>query len=122
MRRPLLSLGLFCIVLAIDDTLLVHEAVIPGLGMSDKVLVAGYAVVGLALGWWWIRSTGDIWVRGAFFVGAAMLAGSLTVDVVVHEVIGLEDGSMLLLIEDATKLVGIMAWCFCGAWAHRDFR
>jgi len=24
----------------------------------------------------------------------------------------------MLIIEDVAKLIGVLAWCFCGAWAH----
>ncbi len=120
LRRPLLLLGLLCTVIAVDDTMLLHEVVIPQFGVPDKLLMGGYAVAGLILGWWWLRAAGGIWVRGAFFIGAAMLAVSLTADVVFHGLMGLEDSSMLLAVEDGAKLFGVVAWCFCGAWAVRD--
>ncbi len=120
LRRPLLLLGLFCTAFAIDDTMLVHEAILPWFGIPGEVILGVYAVAGLALGWWWLRSTGDVWVRGAFFVGAATLAVSLSVDTIVHGVLGFEDGSALLLVEDGAKLLGVVAWAFCGAWALCD--
>lgn len=118
MRRPLLLLGLLCGALAIDDTMLVHEAVMRG--GSDKLLLGGYAIAGLVLGWWWWRASADTWVKSAFFVGAMMLAVSMAADLIFHGLMGFEDGSTLLFVEDGAKLVGVIAWCLCGVWAHRD--
>ncbi len=122
LRWPLLMLGLLCVAFAIDDTLLVHDSVIPGLGVSENLVLGGYAIAGLVLGWWWLRASGDTGVRSAFFVGAAMLAVSLAADVRVNRFFGFEDwsGSTMLVIEDGAKLLGVTAWCFCGVWAHRD--
>ncbi len=120
LRGPLLSLGLLCVALGIDDTMLVHEAVMPRFGVPSSLILGIYALAALALAWAWLRTSGDIWVRSAFFVGGTMLAVSFVVDVVVHGLMGLEDSSLLLLIEDGAKLAGVTAWCFVGAWAHRS--
>lgn len=109
-RRPLLLLGALCAVLALDDTLLVHEVASRILGVHELVLLAAYALAGLILAWWFA----SVWrtpVGAAFFVGAAMLGVSVAVD-------ALSDSQFLL--EDSAKLVGVLAWCFCGVWAYSD--
>jgi len=110
-RSPLLLLAALCAALAVDDTLLVHESIMPGHGVPEDLVLVLYAVVALVLaGLWWTTS----WRRtvlAAFFGGAAALAVSVGADVV-HTV--------PLLVEDGAKLLGVVAWCLCGAWAHSD--
>ncbi len=111
LRRPLLLLGLLCAALALDDTMLVHEAVLPRLGVPEDLVLAVYAAAGLALfvGWFWsLRRT---YVGAAFLAGAALLALSVAVDLV---------SSSLFLLEDGAKLAGVLAWCLCGVWAHSE--
>ena len=108
-RSPALLLGGLCALLAVDDTMLVHEEVLPSLGVPEDVLLAVYAVAGLTLArWFWplLRSP----VGLAFFAGAAMLATSVAVDVFRANPI----------VEDVAKLSGVIAWCFCAVWAHSE--
>ncbi|CAN5748066.1 hypothetical protein BH20ACT6_BH20ACT6_07840 [soil metagenome] len=110
-RLPLLLLGLLCGALAIDDTMLVHEAILPRIGVPEDLLLAAYALAGLALAWSWFWSTWRAEVTAAFVAGAAALAVSVAVDLVSKE---------LFLLEDGAKLIGVLAWCFCGVWAHSE--
>ena len=109
-RRPLLLFGSLCAVIALDDTLLLHEEVLPSLGLPEEPFLVLYVVLGLALGIIWIRSLWRTVVGLAFFAGAAMLAASVFVDAFLARVI----------VEDTAKLIGAVAWVFCGVWAHAD--
>ena len=106
-RRPWLLLGGLCAVIAIDDTMLVHEEVMPSFGVPEELLLAVYPLAGLVLAWWfwplWRTTVGV-----AFFTGAVMLAVSIAVDAFLA----------MLITEDVAKLIGMLAWCFCGVWAH----
>ncbi len=108
-RRPWLLLGGLCAVIAIDDTLLVHEEVMPSVGVPEAALLAAYPVVGLVLArWFWsLKRTA---AGAAVFTGAGMLAGSLVTDAFLAG----------LVVEDALKLAGALAWCLGGIWAHSE--
>jgi len=113
-RQPLLLLGVLSAAFAIDDAMLVHETVMPNLGVPEEFVLATYALAGLVLvrswsgSWSWWRTQ----VGAAFFTGAAMLAVSVAADAF--------GATALLLLEDGAKLIGVLAWCFCGVWAYSD--
>ncbi len=109
-RLWLLFLGGLCGISALDDTLLLHEEVLPGLGLPENPFLVLYVVAGLALGVMWVRSYQWTLVDLAFVAGAVMLAVSILVDVFFSRVI----------VEDTAKLIGVVAWAFCGVWAHED--
>lgn len=109
-RPRLLLLGGLCGVSALDDSLLLHEEVLPSLGLPEEPFLVLYAIAGLALGVVWLRSRDRTLVELAFFGGAVMLATSILVDAILHRVI----------VEDTAKLIGVVAWAFCGVWAHGD--
>ena len=110
-RLPLLLLAGLGAVLGIDDTMLLHESVLPAGELPEQPLLALDAVAALVLAVLWRRVP---WRRSnvtAFLAGAALLAVAVASDVL-HTV--------PLLVEDGAKLGGILAWCFCGFWAHAD--
>lgn len=109
--RPLLLLGGLCAALAIDDTMLVHEGILPRLGVPEVLLLAVYALLGLMTAALWFWSTWGDAVQAAFLAGAVMLALSVAVDLARKE---------MFLLEDGAKLIGVLAWCFCGVWAHEE--
>jgi len=109
-RSRLIFLGGLCGVSAVDDTLLLHEEVLPSLGLPETPFLVLYAVAGLGLTVMWARSHRWTLVEVAFVAGVVMLAVSVLVDVVVNRA----------AVEDVAKLIGVVAWCFCGVWAHED--
>ncbi len=110
LRRLLFLLGLLIAALALDDTLLIHEGILPARGIPEGLVQVAYAGAGLALALlWWPRWRTPI--GAAFFAGAGFLALSLVIDAVILNAYVPEDGS---------KLLGLMAWGFCGAWAFTD--
>lgn len=109
-RPTLMLLGGLCSVLALDDTLLIHETAANRLGVNELLLLSVYGVAALALAWLF-RSSWRTGAGAAFFGGATMLGLSLAVDAL---------GGDRFLLEDGAKLLGIVAWCFCGVWAHSD--
>lgn len=100
---PLLAAGAFCLVLAIDDALRLHEEVIPSkLGIPKIGTYTVYAAVFGA--WLWVfrdfvrRSD---WPLLAF--AALMLGASVVLDRVF-------EANQRHLFEDGAKFVGIVAW------------
>lgn len=109
-RSRLLFLGGLCGVSALDDSLLLHEEVLPSMGLPETPFLVLYAVAGLGLAAMWSRTRRWAPVEIAFAAGVVMMAVSVLVDVVVNRA----------AVEDFAKLTGVVAWCFCGAWAHED--
>lgn len=110
-QRPrLLFLGGLCGVSALDDSLLLHEEVLPSLGLPEGAFLVLYAVAGLVLGVVWVRSHQWTLIERAFFAGAVMLAASVVVNASFNQAI----------VEDIAKVIGVVAWAFCGFWAHDD--
>lgn len=109
-RSRLLFLGGLCGVSALDDSLLLHEEVLPSMGLPETPFLVLYAVAGLGLAAMWFRARRWAPVEIAFAVGVVMMAVSVLVDVVVNRA----------AVEDFAKLTGVVAWCFCGVWAHED--
>jgi len=110
-QRPrLLFLGGLCGVSALDDSLLLHEEVLPSLGLPEEAFLVLYAMAGLVLGIMWVRSHQWTLIELTFFAGAVMLATSVVVDAFVNQAI----------VEDIAKVIGVVAWAFCGLWAHED--
>ncbi len=117
LRRSLLLLGVLCIMLALDDTMLVHDAILRVRGVPEEALFATYALACLVLAWWF-RASWRTAVGAAFFTGAAMLAVSMVLDSV-YALLSLSK-NILFLVEDGSKLAGVLAWSLCGLWAYSD--
>lgn len=100
----LVSAGLFTGWLMLDDFFLVHEDVLPKLGVPQLVTYAVYMALGLvyvALSWRRILDA-----RAAMLIVAVcLLAYSVGTDVFIHS-----DSDIRILIEDGAKLAGIAAW------------
>ncbi len=109
-RSRLRLLGGLCGVSAVDDSLLLHEEVLPSLGLPETPVLVLYAVAALGLAVIWARSSRWTPTEVAFVAGVVMLAVSVLVDVVVN----------WAALEDFAKLIGVVAWCFCGVWSHGD--
>ncbi|HXH80667.1 hypothetical protein [Nocardioides sp.] len=109
-RSRLLFLGGLCGVSALDDSLMLHEEVLPSMGLPETPFLVLYAVAGLGLAVMWSRARRWTPVEIAFVSGMVMMAVSVLVDVVVNRA----------AVEDFAKLIGVVAWCFCGVWAHED--
>ncbi len=105
-----LLLGLLTVVLTLDDTLLVHDDLLPRHGVPEGLVLTVYAVVGLVLAtrWWPHRASA---VGLAFFVGGGLLASSVLVDAL---------SDHLYLLEDTLKFLGLVGWGLCGVWALSD--
>ena len=116
-RRRLLSLAVVTTVLTFDDAYQLHEQVLPGLGVPELLVLAAYAVSGLALAYYWLplRRTA---IGAAFYVGAALLASGVLVDVMLPDRIlfSVLIDAGLRIVEDGAKLLGALTWALCGAW------
>lgn len=100
----LAAAGLLTGFLAIDDLFLVHENVLPALGVSEPVTYGAYGLLGLvylAISWREILRHNVV----LLFVGVALLGTSVVIDWMFHS-----EHPMRILLEDGAKLTGICAW------------
>jgi hypothetical protein len=97
----LLGLGGLTFVLAFDDLLLLHESVVPFLGVPQRVIVSGYPVV---LGLLILRYRGVVRATPVLLLGLSCALFGVS--------LGLDQFSSVdrYVIEDGSKLVGIVSW------------
>jgi hypothetical protein len=103
--RFALSAGILTGWLALDDMFLVHEKVLPALGVPQPLVIATYMLLALvyaAASWrfifqqeWWILA-----------LGSSALALSIFVDLVFHSPL-----PAFVYLEDSAKFFGIFCWC-----------
>ncbi|MDO5612742.1 MAG: hypothetical protein Q4G14_05795 [Paracoccus sp. (in: a-proteobacteria)] len=111
LRSTLLPVSVLSLWLAIDDQFLLHEHVLPGLGIPEMAVLAIYAIVAL---WVLRRFLPGILTLRLPTLATAMLcfAASLVVDEFqTYSQFG-------LLLEDFAKLAGIMFWA--GFWTAQS--
>jgi hypothetical protein len=111
-RRPeprattslLIAAALFTALLCVDDLFMLHEEILPKLGVPQPLILIGYAVLGAAYVY---RSLPEIRRHDplVFAMSIGFLATSVGVDFFNHS-----DVPFLLLAEDVTKLMGIAGW------------
>ena len=110
-RRRMLSLGGFTLLLGIDDAMLVHDQIGPGHGVPEILFPATYAVLALVLLREMLRS-GTRSTTAVFLLGAALLAASVAFDTVFHD--------LSVLAEDGAKLLGALVWATVPVLAYRE--
>ncbi|MCG8442188.1 MAG: hypothetical protein MI723_10305 [Caulobacterales bacterium] len=100
-----LAAGALSGVFALDDAFLLHEEVLPGLGVPQIAVLAVYAGLGAAHALFAVVATRSryLWLLG---VALAALASSLWVDLF----LGLRSQAAVI-VEDGSKFFGIIAWC-----------
>lgn len=120
-RPRLLSLAIVTAVLTFDDAYQLHEELLPGLGVPELLVLAAYAVAGLALACYWLplRRTA---IGAAFYLGAALLASGVLIDVMLPDRIlfSVLIDAALRIVEDGAKLLGALTWALCGAWGFSE--
>lgn len=96
--------GLFTGFLALDDLYLVHENVLPALGVPEPVTYGIYGFIGLLyLGFAWRQILANrYWL---FVLAVALLGTSVAVDLFFHS-----EHRARIITEDGAKLGGIFAW------------
>ncbi|MFK5978222.1 MAG: hypothetical protein QM488_04985 [Rhizobiaceae bacterium] len=99
-----LTAGLLTGWLALDDAFLLHETVLPSLGVPQNAVLAVYVVLTLSylMASWRVVLNSDFWL---LLVGGSALVISLAVDTVFHSL-----NPMLVLLEDSAKFFGIVCW------------
>ncbi|MHA6289647.1 hypothetical protein [Maricaulis sp. CAU 1757] len=100
----LLVAGLFTGWLTLDDMFMIHEAVAPGHGVPQNLVLAAYVVLAAA---YVLAARQDLLRQpyGLFGLALAGFAASVGIDVIAPGT-----DPRLSLIEDAAKFVGIVAW------------
>jgi hypothetical protein len=108
----LLAAGLAAL-LALDDLFMLHERVLPYFGIAEELMLAGYACLGVA----YLVAFRDIHLRlewPLLLAALALLGTSVAVDV------ALAYSPATLILEEATKFAGIIAWTAYHGLAVRD--
>jgi TRAP-type C4-dicarboxylate transport system permease small subunit len=75
-----LAVAILCIWLGFDDMMMVHDAVLPGMGVPEHAGLAVYAVIGIVLIGWAYRPLRRERLGLTFLTGLALLGGSLVGD------------------------------------------
>ncbi|MDA0990533.1 MAG: hypothetical protein O3A51_07260 [Verrucomicrobia bacterium] len=102
-RGFLLLSGIATLWLGLDDVFLVHEHVLPGMGVPQKLVLATYALGGCG---YLVLFRQHIMRHGPLLLMAmAGFGASVGVDVVIPP------GEYAHFIEDGAKLIGISCWC-----------
>ena len=104
LRRFALSAGTLTGFVALDDMFLLHERVLPNLGVPQTLVIAIYLVLAglyVLANWRFIWSQ-DWWLLGLAGMG---LTTSVFVDSVFHSL-----APALVYIEDSAKFFGIFCW------------
>ncbi len=108
-RNALALLGALTMVLYLDDSLLLHDIVLPNAGIPELVIYLGYGIVGLSLfatGFHLMNRSGVV----PMIVAAGVLFGiSIVWDAFDIDLYGWGINTALV-IEDGTKFVGIALW------------
>lgn len=102
--RFLLAAGLFTGWLGADDLFLIHDLVLPSLGVPELATYSIYGLLGLgylAIALPFIRAVSLVY----FGVAGALLATSVLVDVATHD-----PAPWRILLEDGAKFLGIACW------------
>ncbi|MEM8539824.1 MAG: hypothetical protein AAGF25_02610, partial [Pseudomonadota bacterium] len=90
--------------LALDDMFLLHELVLPSLGLPQVVVIGIYAILVLGylgLNWRFIMQQ-EWWILA---VGSGTLSLSVIVDTVFHSLV-----PVFVYLEDSAKFIGIVSW------------
>lgn len=96
--------GVFTGWLALDDAFLLHEIVLPKLGIPQNIVLGIYVVLAIVyvVKSWRVILSSEYWLL--VFAGMLM-ASSLLIDTVLHSV-----SPSIIVIEDSAKFLGICAW------------
>lgn len=107
-RGAAFSLTLFAGLLhgwmALDDALLLHESVLPGLGLRQTYVLIFYIFLGAGylLSGWRLLLRSDWWLLA---IGLAAVAGSLLLDLTVYD-----RSTAGVVLEDGLKFYGLAVW------------
>lgn len=108
----LITLGLLVGVIAADDLFMLHETVLPALGIRASVLFAVYALALLGILWTWREAI----LGGTDYVFLALAGLALGISAVVDSIFT-DEGLLELpfsgeLIEDPAKILGMVFMTF----------
>lgn len=105
LKRFAFAGGVLTAWLALDDAFLLHENVLPALGVPQNAVLAAYGLLGL--GYTWMARSYLRCVDGVFFVGACLgFAVSIGVDVILLH----SPSTFAIVVEDGAKFFGIWYW------------
>lgn len=107
-RSAAFSLTLFAGLLhgwmALDDALLLHESVLPGLGLRQTYILVFYILLGAGylLSGWRLLLRSDWWLLA---IGLAAVGSSLLLDLTVYD-----RSTAGVVLEDGLKFYGLAVW------------
>ncbi len=102
--RFALSAGLLTGILALDDAFMVHEVVMPALGVPQNAVLASYVLLTL----WYLVGNRRLLLASdpvLLLVALGALGVSVGVDTVLHSL-----ASSIVYLEDSAKFFGIFVW------------
>ena len=102
-RALLRTVGVYSLVLAIDDFYMIHDERLPALGIPEAATYSAYLAAGLFVACYWRRQLFAA-RHAALFVAAALLVSSVVLDV------STPYSRPQLIVEDGLKLAGIVVW------------
>jgi TRAP-type C4-dicarboxylate transport system permease small subunit len=79
-RTAGLAVAVLCVWLGFDDMMMVHDAILPGMGIPESAGLAVYALIGVALVVWAFRPLRHERLGLTFLAALALLGGSLVGD------------------------------------------
>lgn len=103
LRRFLFVSGILTLFLGLDDAFLLHDDVLPRIGIRERIVYLGYA---LTVSYYLIRFRWTILKSEYILLGMALFSFALSIAV---DRFQFEDTAGRLL-EDGAKLVGIVSW------------
>ena len=96
--------ALLTLVFAVDDALMLHEEVMPAIGIPQYAIFIAYAFFGLMIVYGILR-LGDRRKLNYFIASCGCLVASVIVDLLPHYV-----GYPRAVFEDVAKVLGIVLW------------
>jgi hypothetical protein len=107
----LLSAGLITSVLLVDDLFMVHEWLLPKLGISEYVMYGLYALLGFAFVGCFARDLGSAQLP-VLLLACTCFAISIGIDVFIDTAEEASSEGLSILAEDGIKFLGIVAWLY----------
>ncbi|UEM25291.1 hypothetical protein JL100_035105 (plasmid) [Skermanella mucosa] len=112
MRRFWLAAGLLTALLLLDDAFMLHEEILPvGLGIRERYVKLGYIAVAAAFGLGFLKVLAENNLRLVVAAGSFFALSFLCDTPFLMQPLGLwESDTVVYLIEDGAKFVGISLW------------
>ncbi|MBS1302151.1 hypothetical protein [Loktanella sp. SALINAS62] len=109
-KRLLFWVGVFSLLLGIDDFFMVHEDLAGRIGLSEILFFAAYGLFAITI-FFVFRSSLVGKSHAGLYVGLTLLAASVAIDV------RLDYSEVQVMVEDSVKFAGLILWSIY--WVRR---